>query len=101
MAPGPLDILCPEVQGFARIQNSFFLNHIKGDHKDWEEIMKAKDKQNPSANKKGANVFKWLEWIVLANLPFQFVEHPLTRKNSNLESITEETIKNYLIWRNV
>jgi len=90
--------------GRKRVQNpktgyGNLLNHIKSDHKDWEEIMKAKDKKNPSAfvNKKGANIFKWLEWIVVANLPFQFVEHPLTRKNSNLDSITDETIKKYLL----
>jgi hypothetical protein len=61
--------------------------------------MKSKDKNNPSlfVNKKGANIFKWLEWIVVTNLPFQFVEHPLTKKNCNLESITDETIKKYLL----
>lgn len=56
--------------GRKRVQNpktgyGNLLNHIKSDHKDWEEIMKAKDTKNPSAfvNKKGANIFKWLEWI--------------------------------------
>ena len=90
--------------GRKRVQNpktgyGNLLNHIKSDHKDWEEIMKAKDTKNPSAfvNKKGANIFKWLEWIVLTNLPFQFVEDPLTRKNTCLDSITDETIKKYLL----
>jgi hypothetical protein len=90
--------------GRKRVQNpktgyGNLVSHIKTDHKDWEEIMKAKNNNNPSAfvNKKGANIFKWLEWIVVANLPFKFVEHPLTQKNSNLESITDETIKKYLL----
>ena len=75
------------------------LNHIKSDHKDWEEIMKSQDSKNSSIfiNKKGANIFKWLEWIVLADLPFQFAEHHLTRKNSSLDSITDETLKKYLL----
>jgi hypothetical protein len=34
---------------------------------------------------------------VVENLPFQFVEKPLTRKNSNLDFITDETIKKYLL----
>jgi hypothetical protein len=54
--------------------------------------MKAKDSKNPSIL-----VFKWLEWIVMSNLPFQFVEDPLTRKNTKLESITDETVKKYLV----
>jgi hypothetical protein len=89
--------------GRKRVQNpktgyGNLVSHIKTEHKDWEEIMKAKDNKNPSAfvNKKGSNIFKWLEWIVVANLPFKFVDHPLTKKNSNLESVTDETIKKYL-----
>jgi len=90
--------------GRKRIQNpktgyGNLLNHIKTDHQDWEDIMKAKNDKNPSifVNKKGANIFKWLEWIVTLNLPFQFVEQPVTRKNSSLDSITAETIKKYLL----
>jgi hypothetical protein len=43
------------------------IGHIKTDHKDWEDVMKAKDKKVPSAfvNRKGANIFNWLEWIVI------------------------------------
>lgn len=89
--------------GRQRVQNpkagyGNLLNHIKSDHKDWEEIMKSQDSKNSSIfiNKKGANIFKWLEWIVLADLPFQFAEHHLTRKNSSLDSITDETLKKYL-----
>jgi hypothetical protein len=61
--------------------------------------MKTKDSKIPSifVNKKGTKVFKWLEWIVMSNLPFTFVEDPLTKKNTNLESITDETVKEYLV----
>lgn len=90
--------------GRTRVQNpktgyGNLINHIKNDHNDWEDIMKAKDSKNPSTfvNKKGTKVFKWLEWIVMSNLPFQFVEDPLTRKNTSLESITDETVKKYLV----
>jgi len=90
--------------GRTRVQNpktgyGNLVNHIKSDHNDWEDIMKAKDSKNTSifVNKKGTKVFNWLEWIVMSNLPFQFVEDPLTRKNTNLESITDETVKKYLV----
>jgi hypothetical protein len=90
--------------GRRRVQNlksgyGNLIGHIKTDHKDWEDVMKAKDKKVPSAfvNRKGANIFNWLEWIVMSNLPFTFVEDPLTRKQSKYESISDETIKKYLM----
>jgi hypothetical protein len=75
------------------------ISDIKSDHNDCEDIRKAKDSKNPSifVIKKGTKVFKWLQWIVMSNLPFQFIEDPLTRKNTNLESTTDETGTKYLV----
>ena len=55
------------------------ISHIKDSHKNWEQIME--DKQGNSKiskfiNKNASNVFGWLEWIVMSNLPFVFVEKP-------------------------
>lgn len=47
------------------------------------------------ADKKGLNAFRWLEWIVMKNLPFSFVEDELT-KNSVLKDISYKTFMKYL-----
>ena len=73
--------------GRKRVQNAKagcgnLINHIKTDHADWEDTMKGKQrkKNSTSINKKEANIFHWLEWIVMDNLPFTFVEKQLTAK---------------------
>ena len=47
-------------------------------------------------DKKSSNVFTWLEWIVMEELPLQFCEDPLTRKNTTLSMISAKTLKKYL-----
>jgi hypothetical protein len=67
------------------------VSHIKNQHLDWQPIMESKkrndDKRNPFINRKASMYFSWLEWIIMGNLPFTFVEKPLTRKNTKLEVI--------------
>ena len=58
------------------IQGSGYSNlfsHITQFHPDYQEIMKSKGTniQHSFINKKAANIFKWLEWIVMDNLPFK------------------------------
>ena len=77
------------------------ISHIKDQHKNWEEIMESKHLEGTSkitqfVNRKASTIFSWLEWIVMANLPFQFVENTLTRKNSKLEHISTDTLMKYL-----
>ena len=60
--------------------------------------MKGKNSSQQSifVSKIGSNVFNGLEWIIMDNLPFQFVERALTRKMTKLEPITDETLKEHL-----
>jgi hypothetical protein len=66
------------------------VSHIKEHHNNWQDIMTSKTLEDNTkitrfVNKKSSTVFSWLEWIVMANLPFVFVENELTRKNTKLD----------------
>ena len=39
----------------------------------------------------------WIEWIVLCNHPFTFVESKYTRKNSKLGEISKKTLLEYMV----
>jgi hypothetical protein len=41
---------------------------------------------------KAAHYFKWLHWIVMSNLPFNFCEDERTRQYTNLEFISVDTL---------
>ncbi|KAE9331151.1 hypothetical protein PF008_g15576 [Phytophthora fragariae] len=43
------------------------------------------------------NIFRWCEWVVMDRLPLAFVERKMTRKNASLPSISEKTLKSYLV----
>lgn len=75
------------------------ISHIKNDHKDWEEVMNSKKKDQPQSlfvNRKGSNVFNWIEWVIMDNHSFSFVEKPLTKKHSKLEPISVDTLMKYI-----
>ncbi len=77
------------------------ISHIKEQHTDWEKIMEAKRLNSSSKltkfiNKKAATIFGWMEWVIMANLPFSFVENDLTIKYTTLESICAKTFSKYL-----
>ena len=78
------------------------ISHIKDQHKDWESIMESKHIGSNTSimqfvNKKASSIFSWLEWIIMDNLPFTFVEKQLTRKNTKLDhSISTNTLMKYL-----
>jgi hypothetical protein len=48
------------------------------------------------ASDKAKNIAAWMEWVIEDNLPFQFVEKSNSRKNSNLESISVNTLMKYI-----
>ena len=55
------------------------ISHIKNQHPDWNHIMDSrKDDQNPFINRKASTYYSWLQWIIMDNLTFTFVEKPLT-----------------------
>jgi hypothetical protein len=42
------------------------------------------------------NIFRWIEWIVMDELPVSFVSKPLTRLSTKLQHISINTIKKYI-----
>jgi hypothetical protein len=75
------------------------ISHIKNDHKDWEEVMNSKKKEHPQSlfvNRKGSNIFNWMEWVIMDNHSFSFVEKPLTKKHTKLEPISVDTLMKYI-----
>ena len=44
--------------------------------------------------KKAINIYKWLEWVIMGDRPFSFVENSFTK--TNLESILRTTLMKYL-----
>ena len=47
-------------------------------------------------NGKVVSIFKWIEWIVMDNLPFTSVESERFRKNSTMKSISRPTLMKYM-----
>jgi hypothetical protein len=61
--------------------------------------MNSKKKDQPQSlfvNRKGSNVFNWIEWVVMDNHSFSFVEKPLTKKHTKLEPISADTLMKYI-----
>ena len=78
------------------------MSHLKNVHKDsWEdEYRRSKTKEQavlpyPKVNKKAENNFRWLEWAILENSEYSFVDKPLVRKNTKLEPICQKTAEIY------
>ena len=78
------------------------MSHLKNVHKDsWEdEYRKSKTKEQavlpyPKVNKKAENIFRWLEWVILENREYSFVDKPLVRKNTKLEPICQKTLQKF------
>ena len=76
------------------------VSHIKSQHPDWKEIMDSKKKieedKNPFINRKASTYFSWLDWVIMDDLPFTFVERPRTRKYSKMEPVGVGTFMKYL-----
>jgi len=75
------------------------ISHIKIDHTNWMEVMNSKKKDHPVSlfvNRKGNNIFNWMEWVITDNHSFSFVENPLTKKHTKLEPISVDTLMKYI-----
>jgi hypothetical protein len=75
--------------------------HIISKHPDYLDIMNAKHKENNAVmhqfvNTKATNIFNWLEFIIMKNLPFSFVEDKIVQKQSKYEKISIESLMKYL-----
>jgi hypothetical protein len=71
------------------------IDHLNEKHKKWKRVVEqAKSSKKVVGSmdkflKKGVdpkykNIFRWLDWIIKGKLPFNFIESPLTRKNTKL-----------------
>ena len=61
--------------------------------------MNSKKKDHPQSlfvNRKGSNIFNWMEWVIMDNHSFNFVEKPLTKKHTKLEPISVDTLMKYI-----
>lgn len=72
------------------------ITHLQKEHPDYQESMKKNCETNPFYNKKGNNIFKWINWIIEDNLPFSFCEKETTKKYTNLEPISVDTLMKYI-----
>ena len=79
------------------------MRHLKSVHKGaWEDdYSKSKSKEQatysfPKVDKKTENNFQWMEWVILENCEFSFVEKPLVRKNTKLKPICRKTLQKYI-----
>ncbi|KAG2880522.1 hypothetical protein PC110_g20675 [Phytophthora cactorum] len=71
--------------------------HIRSQHPDFEEVMRSAVPAEtgtlvPWIRRRSLNLFGWLRWTVMCNLPLHFCENPETRRYSNLDPIGEEQL---------
>jgi hypothetical protein len=77
------------------------ISHIKDQHPDWEGIMLSKQSEasrpiTQFVNKKANTIYSWLDWVIMKNLAFVFVEDTTTRKYTKLDSISVDTLIKYV-----
>jgi hypothetical protein len=81
---------------------SMLKQHVKS-HAGWEtKCVQAKESGRMydfikrRVSEAAVTAFRWLEWIIMEDLPFSFVENSLTRKNVALDPITRPTLTKYM-----
>jgi hypothetical protein len=77
------------------------LNHLRRNHDNYEqEAEEALRRQNPLrlhlVSTRTRDLYRWIEWVVCDRLPFAFVERRLTRLNTALSLVTEDTLSKYI-----
>ena len=74
------------------------ISHIFSDHKDYVADMTSNFSSLGSfvLDKKTETIYGYLEWVIMAELPFTFVENDLTRKFSKLGVLSRSTFMKYL-----
>jgi hypothetical protein len=89
--------------------HSNLANHARNKHGDEVKIQLAKQIKGPSrgpmenyivatkiVSAEAKNMFGWIEWIVMADLPLTVVENEFYKKRSNLESTTYKTVTKHM-----
>ncbi|KAF1778265.1 hypothetical protein GQ600_4500 [Phytophthora cactorum] len=82
-------------QQVPRTGYSNLVSHVRSQHPDFEDIMRSVVPVEtgtlvPWIRRRSLNLFGWLRWTVMCNLPLHFCENPETRRYSNLDPIGEE-----------
>ncbi|KAJ8531766.1 hypothetical protein ON010_g14198 [Phytophthora cinnamomi] len=77
------------------------LNHLRRSHDNYEqEAQEASRRQNPLrlhlVSTRTRDLYRWIEWVVRDRLPFAFVERRLTRQNTALSLVSEDTLSKYI-----
>ncbi|ETI47087.1 hypothetical protein F443_08620 [Phytophthora nicotianae P1569] len=77
------------------------MQHIRREHPSFAAEMLAATRGETGSllhyvRNSALNTFGWLEWIVLGNLPLSFCESRLSRRYTNLEPISVETLRGSL-----
>ncbi|KAJ1423343.1 hypothetical protein B484DRAFT_301878, partial [Ochromonadaceae sp. CCMP2298] len=74
--------------------------HVKLIHTDWKKELDAKKAQEePSMlsyltiNSTVVDMYKWIDLVVNADLPFSCVDNPIFRRNVKMQSFTSKTLK--------
>jgi len=78
------------------------MNHVKNSHSDCEEVMA---KETPEmtgtllqfVEDKAMNMYKWIEWLVMCDLPYSFVDCDYTRKNTLLKPIGSRSVASVVL----
>ena len=104
-----LQVICKCNKVLAKQANGFTnaANHVKSQHKG-EFVEKVEEYLNLKVEGQKSvldffsipapanNMYKWIDWVVMENHPFNFVEKKRTRKNSNLTPVNVTTFMKYL-----
>lgn len=88
-------------------QNSGWSNlqsHLQTSHPGYEEEYKKSKEENKTqkwymkkqASEKAKLIWSWLDWIIMENIPFEFVESDRVRKYSSLGNTCVPTLTNYI-----
>ena len=74
------------------------ISHVFSDHKDYVADMTSNFSSLGSfvLDKKTETIYGYLKWVIMADLPFTFVENDLTRKFSKLGVLSRSTFMKYL-----
>ena len=72
--------------------------NLNDKHEICEEEMVADDTrlEVPHASKKAINIYSWMEWVIINGFPSKLVANDLNQKNTKLENMSTNTLKNYL-----
>ena len=77
-------------------------NHLRDCIPDYEAQFNARDevildiRNHIKVDHVTQKIFSWIEWIIVENLPFNFVEKVMSRKNSKMEPISKYTLLKYM-----